>query len=259
MSNRNQRRSVLQPLFDNEKRTGALGTGNSPSGSAADMGLDLLSNMTGWWDGSTYSGSGDLLNSGTGGSSLDLTISGPSFSSGVFTFDGVNDKMECSDSSAFDVAAGESMSIGWIGQRLTTGSNGQRFIDKDGGIGGKVWLLRTTTSSTVGLFNVNDLVQSANPVQTGTFPAPGANHLFVGQRDMTTVTAKMSVDGIDGTAVALTSTGSPDNANDFHIGGNNQGGTTGFSNMTMLCAFFCKFALSYTQQRYIAAAYGLTI
>ena len=58
MSNRNQRRSVLQPLFDNEKKKGAIDVGNTAAGDAP---LPLpTSGDAGAWSQTTYTSAANI-------------------------------------------------------------------------------------------------------------------------------------------------------------------------------------------------------
>jgi len=78
----------------------------------ATMGAALAAACPLWWDGPTYSGSGDLLNSGTAGSGggrdmvLGAATAAPSFAAGVFTFDGSNDYMAMADNAAQTIDGG---------------------------------------------------------------------------------------------------------------------------------------------------------
>lgn len=106
----------------------------------------LLSSMVAWWDAPSYIGSGPLLNKGTIGSFADLTISGPTFASGVFTFDGIDDEMSAVTGNTYlDCNTGESISVGVVvNHDVAPNSYGIYCGKKNGSIG---WLMYSNASA----------------------------------------------------------------------------------------------------------------
>ncbi len=106
---------------------------------ALDAGQTFLATCDGWWDAPTYAGSGNLLNLGTAGSTGDLVVKGtsadPTFASGKFTFDGVDDYLANAASvSAFNAPARNGtavpFTVGIVLTFPTTLSSFSPFISK---------------------------------------------------------------------------------------------------------------------------------
>lgn len=123
------------------------------SAQSGDAGLTLLLTMAGFWDATSYSGSGNLLNQGTAGSSGDMipgaSTAAPTFASGKFTFDGVNDTMmTAGDVSTFGAPAPSAgaFSFGVIVKFLTT-VNFKSFLTKYPSAAGGWYMLANGTAN----------------------------------------------------------------------------------------------------------------
>jgi len=210
----------------------------------------LLTSAAGWWDASTYT-SGAWLNQGTEGATLNFTLgaatAAPSFASGEFTFDGVNDYMYIADSSAIDIAAGESFTLGIIFNPTGATTNGARIISKDPG-SGAIYNMQMTTGPFIAV-RLND--GSSAPQTNVAAPTVGSyqmaalvrdctNNLLLGYKNSSVVT------------IATTTEAAINNTAELRIG------TTGTAiPMKVKAAFLFKRALTAAELLAIQHYYGL--
>lgn len=212
----------------------------------------LLLSALGWWDAADYT-SGAWANKGTAGSALNFTrgaaAANPSFASGEFTFDGVDDYMYIADTATLDVAAGESLTFGVIMNPVVTVPNGKRIISKDTGTG-QTYLIRGSSGTSI-VANFNDGT-SSNFVGCA-LPTVGVYSLMAAVRDCAANLTWCYNGTSNNGSAALTSEAAINNAAEFRIGGI----AANFTNMKVKAAFLFKRALTIQQINSIKSYYNV--
>jgi hypothetical protein len=214
----------------------------------------LLATMLGWWDPSTYSGSGNLLNKGTA-ASADMVpgaaTAAPTFSVDHFTFDGVNDIMATAGdvtsmnipNNPGDFTVGAIIVLNAatagqiIGKRISAASNGW-YLDNLGSP-------QPTCTVREPSHTVSASLGAA--VSTGT-------KLLYNARLTSNAKLTMASKNTLGTPTTDTRTASSTNTSRVSIGGNDDG--AGFASFSLYCAFVHAGAITTQNITDICAAYG---
>lgn len=213
-------------------------------------GVTLLTGITGWWDARDYGGTGALINKGTGGSSLNLTLNGtPALGTGTIIMDGVNDYLSVADDSNLDLAGADDFHMGVIMTQTVGGNYGTLMTKYSGSGAGYIF------------FENGAAVQITAQVSNGTTTVT-ANTPAGSLSTKTILSAKRTggfltgyKDAVAGTAVAEGTGLNMTNAIALQIGAS-VGGTF-FYAFTFHGAFFARRALSTTELGYIKSLYGI--
>ncbi len=166
--------------------------------------------------GINYSGSGDWLDET--GNSLDITITGPTFASNVFTFDGFNDEMSVADSALLDFGATDPFTVLVMGKKPdVTPLGNQCIIAKKANFtgGGPGYLLYNRPAGNVA-FGIDDgtLVWTVTPALSD-----DTRFVVAGVRNVSDDDIEGFLDGTgSGSPAADTTTGTLANASPLVLG-----------------------------------------
>lgn len=218
----------------------------------------LLSSMEGWWDASTYSGSGNWLNGGTGGSTLDFVITGAAFTTDHFDFNGTSDHMDVADSAPVgalvDIALADTIWMGIIfEQRATPVIFGQYFSKTTNPPG---WHLTSDNTNIRPRFIITDSAVHSPNSSHPTSQSLNTKYLWCGVRrrsglDLYCIEGRTSFS----TPATDTTSTTMDNTGPLRLGGGNNG--TNFQNMRLYAAFVVRSVVpSLAQLQTIADYYG---
>jgi len=226
----------------------------------ATVGAATLASCIAWYDVPNYSGSGNLLNSGTGGSALDMVASGgPTFGSSKFTMDGTDDLFTCANNALLNIAAGEQFCLGIVASMSAGMTSGDYIVAKGAnGVQGYNIRVLSTPDTMVGAFQASD----GQLVNTGT-----ASALVTGQKRLFFVSGRAAGSGgphytgwltnanfANYNIMSTASVGTITNTDPLTIGGR-VGGP--YVPMDVTAVFFAKRALQLQALLSICAVYGI--
>lgn len=215
----------------------------------------ILEDAVAWWKAADYSGSGNLLDGS--GNGHHLTISGPAFASGAFTFvTAESDYMEAADHADFDFGAADGFTIAVACSYTAPGANAA-VISKRSSLATTAveagWIIRASNAGMNTILVVDDGAATSNAAKTATSGVPG---LVAGVRSIKADNLKEYAAREFGTPTTDATTGTLANAYPLRIGRLCGAGGSYFS-MTFYGAAIFRRSLTAAELARVAAQFGV--